>query len=194
MDALPLEEKTGLAYASKVRAKIDGGQEVGVMHACGHDIHVTTLIGTAQVLAQSKDRWRGTVMLGGQPAEETIDGAKAMLADGLYERIARNAALAALAPLPPVARNHHPHRCEGHERGGDGPAATLKTGAAGGDRDRRRRGNRARARHRSLPPRECRHQASARAAADPPETRRAARLQARPFASTPAPRSGMPPA
>jgi hippurate hydrolase len=89
MDALPLEEKTGLPYASKVKTKTDAGQEVGVMHACGHDIHVTTLIGLAQVLAQTKDRWRGTVMLVGQPAEETIDGAKAMLADGLYERFGR---------------------------------------------------------------------------------------------------------
>jgi hippurate hydrolase len=89
MDALPLEEKTGLSYASKVKTKNDAGQEVGVMHACGHDIHVTTLIGVAQVLAHTKDRWRGTVMLVGQPAEETIDGAKAMLADGLYERFGR---------------------------------------------------------------------------------------------------------
>jgi hippurate hydrolase len=69
-----------------VRTNNDAGQEVGVMHACGHDIHVTTLIGTARVLAQLRDRWRGTVMLIGQPAEETIDGAKAMLADRLYER------------------------------------------------------------------------------------------------------------
>jgi hippurate hydrolase len=86
MDALPLEEKTDLPYASKVRTNNDAGQKVGVMHACGHDIHVTTLIGTARVLAQLRDRWRGTVMLIGQPAEETIDGAKAMLADRLYER------------------------------------------------------------------------------------------------------------
>jgi hippurate hydrolase len=89
MDALPLEEKTALPYASKAKAKTDAGQDVGVMHACGHDIHVATLIGTAQLLAQTKDRWQGTVMLVGQPAEETIDGAKAMLADGLYERFGR---------------------------------------------------------------------------------------------------------
>jgi hippurate hydrolase len=89
MDALPLEEKTGLPYASTVKTKADAGEVVGVMHACGHDIHVTTLIGVAQVLVQTKDRWRGTVMLVGQPAEETIDGAKAMLADGLYERFGR---------------------------------------------------------------------------------------------------------
>ncbi len=84
MDALPVEEKTGLPYASKVRVKNDAGQEVGVMHACGHDIHITTLIGTARMLAELKNQWRGTLVLVGQPAEETIDGAKAMLDDGLY--------------------------------------------------------------------------------------------------------------
>ncbi len=87
MDALPVEEKTGLPYASKVRVKNDAGQEVGVMHACGHDIHITTLIGTARMLAELKNQWRGTLVLVGQPAEETIDGAKAMLDDGLYGKI-----------------------------------------------------------------------------------------------------------
>lgn len=87
MDALPVEEKTGLPYASRVRAKTDAGQEVGVMHACGHDIHVTSLLGTAKMLAQMKDQWRGTLVLVGQPAEETIDGAKAMLDDNLYSKI-----------------------------------------------------------------------------------------------------------
>ncbi|HYA97438.1 MAG TPA: amidohydrolase [Methylomirabilota bacterium] len=86
MDALPVEEQTGLPYASKVRAKNDAGVEVGVMHACGHDIHVTSLIGTARTLAQLKGQWRGTLVLIGQPAEETIGGARAMLADGLYSR------------------------------------------------------------------------------------------------------------
>jgi amidohydrolase len=89
MDALPVEEKTGLPYASKVRVKTDAGLEVGVMHACGHDIHVTSLLGTARMLVQLKDRWRGTLVLLGQPAEETIDGAKAMLDDGLYSKIPR---------------------------------------------------------------------------------------------------------
>ncbi|HZI92732.1 MAG TPA: amidohydrolase [Patescibacteria group bacterium] len=89
MDALPVEEKTGLPYASVVRTKTDTGQEVGVMHACGHDIHMATLIGTARTLSAIKDRWRGTLMLIGQPAEETVDGAKAMLADGLYERFGK---------------------------------------------------------------------------------------------------------
>jgi len=86
MDALPVEEKTGLPYASHVRTKNDAGQEVGVMHACGHDIHVTTLIGTARLLAQLKEQWRGTLLLVGQPAEEAIGGARAMLNDGLYTR------------------------------------------------------------------------------------------------------------
>jgi amidohydrolase len=89
MDALPVEEKTGLPYASRVRVKMDSGQEVGVMHACGHDIHVTALLGTAKMLVQLKSQWRGTLVLVGQPAEETIDGARAMLDDGLYSRIPR---------------------------------------------------------------------------------------------------------
>ncbi len=86
MDALPVEEQTGLLYASHVRAKDDAGQDVGVMHACGHDIHVTALIGTARMLAALKNDWHGTLVLIGQPAEERIDGAHAMLADGLYSR------------------------------------------------------------------------------------------------------------
>jgi amidohydrolase len=89
MDALPVEEKTGLPYASTVRTKTDAGQETAVMHACGHDIHITSLIGTARLLVRLKDQWRGTVVLVGQPAEETIDGAKAMLNDGLYSRFPR---------------------------------------------------------------------------------------------------------
>src|ERR1700732_83663 len=87
MDALPVEEATGLPYASHVHTKNDAGVDVGVMHACGHDIHVTTLIGTAKLLAAMKDQWHGTLVLIGQPSEETIDGARAMLADGLYSRI-----------------------------------------------------------------------------------------------------------
>jgi amidohydrolase len=85
-DALPIVEETGAAYASHVKTKNATGQEVGVMHACGHDIHVTNMIGTARALAAMKSQWRGTLMLIGQPSEETIDGAKAMLADHLYER------------------------------------------------------------------------------------------------------------
>ena len=89
LDALPVEEKTGLPYASKVHAKDDGGREVSVMHACGHDLHMAALVGTAEVMARSKDRWHGTLMLIGQPAEETIGGAVGMLKDGLFTRFPR---------------------------------------------------------------------------------------------------------
>lgn len=86
MDALPVEERTGLPYASHVRTTTDAGQDTGVMHACGHDLHMTSLLGTARMLAKLEDRWHGTLMLIGQPSEETIDGAAAMLRDGLYAR------------------------------------------------------------------------------------------------------------
>jgi amidohydrolase len=86
LDALPVEEKTGVPYASKVKTKNDAGQDVSVMHACGHDIHITNMIGTAKMLVQLKDQWHGTLVLIGQPAEETVNGARAMLADGLYTR------------------------------------------------------------------------------------------------------------
>ena len=86
MDALPVQEQTGLPYASNVRAKSPAGDDVPVMHACGHDIHMTTLLGTAKMLAQLKSQWHGTVMLIGQPAEEVGKGADAMLRDRFYER------------------------------------------------------------------------------------------------------------
>src|SRR5689334_11631998 len=84
LDALPVEEKTGLPYASQVKTKNDAGVEVGVMHACGHDIHMTSFLGTAKMLTELKDRWSGTLVMLGQPAEETGDGANAMLHDNLY--------------------------------------------------------------------------------------------------------------
>lgn len=86
LDALPVEEKTGLPYASKVHTKDDSGHDVPVMHACGHDLHMASLFATAEIMAHSKTSWHGTLMLIGQPAEETIGGAKAMLADGLFTR------------------------------------------------------------------------------------------------------------
>lgn len=86
LDALPVEEKTGLPYASKVTAKDPSGKIVPVMHACGHDVHMASWTGAATLLAGTKDRWRGTVLMIGQPAEETVAGAKAMLADGLFTR------------------------------------------------------------------------------------------------------------
>jgi amidohydrolase len=86
LDALPVEEKTGLPYASRVHAKDDSGIDVPVMHACGHDVHIATLVGTAGIMAHSKNTWHGTLMLIGQPAEESIGGAKSMIADGVFTR------------------------------------------------------------------------------------------------------------
>ena len=86
LDALPVDEKTGLPYASKVKMKNDAGQEVSVMHACGHDLHITNMIGTAKALSELKGQWQGTLVILGQPAEEVIDGARSVLRDGLYER------------------------------------------------------------------------------------------------------------
>ncbi|MCB0706541.1 MAG: amidohydrolase [Saprospiraceae bacterium] len=85
MDALPLVEDTGLPYASGVTTEDESGNTVGVMHACGHDIHMSVLIGSARVLQQTKGKWQGTVIFIAQPAEERSGGAKAMLADGLFE-------------------------------------------------------------------------------------------------------------
>jgi hippurate hydrolase len=86
MDALPVAEATGLSYASKVTATDREGKRVPVMHACGHDMHTTCLAGAAALLAQMRDTWRGTVMAVFQPAEETAEGAQAMIDDGLFER------------------------------------------------------------------------------------------------------------
>jgi amidohydrolase len=96
LDALPVEEKTGLPYASKVRTKDDAGHDVPVMHACGHDLHMAAIVGTAAVMAHSKDSWHGTLILIGQPAEETIGGARAMIKDGLFTRFPRPDVLVAL--------------------------------------------------------------------------------------------------
>jgi amidohydrolase len=86
LDALPVHEETGVPYASTVTTKNDAGQEVSVMHACGHDIHMSTFIGTARALGKLKDKWHGTIIFIGQPAEETVGGARALLKDGLYTR------------------------------------------------------------------------------------------------------------
>jgi amidohydrolase len=85
LDALPVQENTGLPYASKVTVKRENN-EVGVMHACGHDLHMTVFLGTAKMLVEEKSRWSGTVVLIGQPAEEIVAGAAAMLRAGLYEK------------------------------------------------------------------------------------------------------------
>jgi amidohydrolase len=86
LDALPVEEKTGLPYASKVHMKDDAGRDVPVMHACGHDLHMAAILGTAEIMAHSMNTWHGTLMLVGQPAEEGFGGAKVMINDGLFTR------------------------------------------------------------------------------------------------------------
>jgi len=89
MDALPVEEDTGLPYASKVVAKNDEGKDVHVMHACGHDVHIAALIGVARVLAKLRSQWHGTIVFVAQPAEELGTGARALLKDGLYEKFGK---------------------------------------------------------------------------------------------------------
>jgi amidohydrolase len=127
MDALPLTEATGLEYASETD---------GVMHACGHDVHVACAAGAARILAESRERWQGTVIVVGQPAEETLDGAAAMLTDGLYDRFGRPDVVLGqhVAPLPAGMLAHgHGLLMAGtaelevvvHGRGGHGAAPHL---------------------------------------------------------------------
>jgi amidohydrolase len=99
LDALPVRENTGLPYASKATSSRAGG-EVGVMHACGHDLHMTVFLGTAKMLAEEKSRWSGTVVLIGQPAEETVSGAAAMLRAGLFTKFPKPDYVLALHDSP----------------------------------------------------------------------------------------------
>jgi metal-dependent amidase/aminoacylase/carboxypeptidase family protein len=103
MDALPVQEQTGLTYASTVRMLDTSGVEKPVMHACGHDVHITALLCAAETLARSRHAWTGTVVLVFQPAEEKGAGARAMVDGGLYERV----------PVPDVVVGGHvvPLRC-----------------------------------------------------------------------------------
>ncbi|MCW5980089.1 MAG: amidohydrolase [Bryobacteraceae bacterium] len=96
LDALPVTEATNLDYASKVRARDNQGNEVGVMHACGHDVHMTCFAGAARLLSRLRNQWTGTLVMIGQPAEELSTGAKAMLADGLYRRFPQPSVILAL--------------------------------------------------------------------------------------------------
>jgi len=89
MDALPVSEETGLDYASEVTALLPDGRTTGVMHACGHDIHTTNLIGTARLLAEARSLWSGNLVVVAQPAEEIGQGARAMMADGLFDSVPR---------------------------------------------------------------------------------------------------------
>jgi hippurate hydrolase len=102
MDALPVLERTGLEYASTARATDTDGNDVPVMHACGHDVHVTCLLGAADALSASRSTWQGTLLLVFQPAEEVGGGAQAMVDDGLFDRFGRPAVVLGqhVAPLP----------------------------------------------------------------------------------------------
>lgn len=102
LDALPVAEETGLPYASTATGVTADGRTVPVMHACGHDLHLAAAVGAAAHLAQERDSWRGTLLTVGQPAEETLQGAAALLDDGLYDRFGRPDLLLAqhAAPLP----------------------------------------------------------------------------------------------
>ncbi|MFB7596567.1 amidohydrolase [Streptomyces sp. NPDC056160] len=110
MDALPVEERTGLPYASSARATDGNGNAVPVMHACGHDVHVSCLLGAAARLAADRSSWRGTLLLVFQPAEEVGRGAGAMIDDGLFERFARPDVVLGqhVAPLPAGYAGLHP--------------------------------------------------------------------------------------
>jgi amidohydrolase len=112
MDALPITEKTGLPYASKVRTRDKEGNDVGVMHACGHDMHMTCWVGTARTLVTMKDRWQGTLVFIGQPAEEVGGGARRMIADGLFKRFPRPDYCLGLHCAP-----HLPHGVVGYSEG-----------------------------------------------------------------------------
>ena len=106
MDALPIVEETGLPCASTVEAEGPDGT-VGVMHACGHDLHMTNFIGVAQYLAENRNRWSGTILFIAQPAEEVVKGAKAMLDNGLYERFGKPDFALALACFAEPDVGHH---------------------------------------------------------------------------------------
>jgi hippurate hydrolase len=112
MDGLPVREETGLPYQSLVRMRDIRGCEVDVMHACGHDLHMTALIGAARTLIALTPSWRGTLMLIGQPSEESVSGAARMIADGLYARFARPDAAIALHVAPDL-----PDGCLGYREG-----------------------------------------------------------------------------
>ncbi|MGK4579055.1 amidohydrolase [Kitasatospora sp. HPMI-4] len=136
LDALPVAERTGLPYASTATGRTADGRTVPVMHACGHDVHLACAAGAAAALAEARTRWRGTVLVVGQPAEETLTGARAMLADGLYRRFDPPSVVLAqhTAPLPagmvahgrgPVTAGSRTLRVVIHGRGGHAGAPQL---------------------------------------------------------------------
>jgi hippurate hydrolase len=112
MDALPVVEETGKTYASKVTTKDESGNTVGVMHACGHDIHMTVWAGAARTLAKLKSKWSGTLIMVGQPAEERSGGAKAMLKEGLYSKFPKPDYALAIHVSPTLAAGRIGYRKE----------------------------------------------------------------------------------
>jgi amidohydrolase len=110
LDALPVKEETGLPYASVATANDDSGATVPVMHACGHDVHMTSWVGAATLLVRAKNRWRGTLVMMGQPAEERVLGARAMIADGLLTRFPRPDFAIAIHDSPLFAAGQVAHR------------------------------------------------------------------------------------
>ena len=111
LDALPVQEKTGLPYASTVTTQNSAGETIPVMHACGHDLHTASWFGTARLMAESKAKWHGTLTFIGQPAEELVSGAAAMLKDGLFTRFPKPDHALSLhdeATLPRVPSADHP--------------------------------------------------------------------------------------
>ena len=133
MDALPVKEQTGLPFASQAMGKLPDGTETPVMHACGHDTHITTWLATARRLAAMKDQWSGTLVMILQPGEERVMGAKAMLDDGLFTRFPKPDVLLAFhdsATLPAgvigvVARLRARQRRYGEHRPSRESAATA---------------------------------------------------------------------
>jgi hippurate hydrolase len=103
LDALPIEEKTGLPYASAATGHLPGKGDVGVMHACGHDVHMAVMVGTAKILDRFREKWRGTLVFIGQPEEEIGAGAQAMIDDGLFTRFPRPDCALALHVAPSLA-------------------------------------------------------------------------------------------
>ena len=112
MDALPIVELTGASYASKRRTRDQDGLDVGVMHACGHDMNVACLVGAARVMTSMKERWKGTLVFIGQPAEEIGAGAKAMLEAGLLQKFPRPDFALAMADIPPDTSTIAKGRCK----------------------------------------------------------------------------------
>jgi amidohydrolase len=136
LDALPILERTGLDYASTATALDERGEQVPVMHACGHDLHLAALAGAATALAATRERWRGTLLVVAQPAEETLSGARALLADGLYARFGPPDVVLAqhLSPFPAGLVAHPVNAATAgnaridvtiHGRGGHGGAPHL---------------------------------------------------------------------